>query len=243
MKSKLTLLGTGTCQLQQHRYASSILLEIDQLKVVYDLGRGIAQRLDQLHFKQDDLEHIVISHFHPDHFLDLIPYLHAGSWSRIDPRKKPLNIYGPKGIKTLINKIINLFKPNELINGYQLKVHEINQTKFKIADQIFNYILLPPANNHGLKFTFNQKTYAITGDSDYHQPEINFLKDVDLAIIDAGHQTEDQIINLAVKSQAKKIICSHQYLEINGEKLTNKAKKLGYKGKFISATDLMSFSL
>ncbi len=244
MKNKITLLGTGTCQLQQHRLASSALIQLGKLNILYDIGRGITQRLNQLKLKQSDLEHIVLSHYHPDHISDLIPYLQAGSHSRIDPRKKTLNLYGPPGLKTIIKELTKTFsRYGPLINGYQLKLHTITKPNFKIKKHQFKFTHLPPVNNHGLKFTVNQKTYAFTGDSDYHQQAIAFIKNVDLAIVDAGHSTEKETIKLAVQSQAKVIVCSHQYREINGQNLTQKAKKLGYTGKIISGKDLLSFNI
>ncbi len=107
MTNRIVLLGTGTCQLQTHRMASSVLVELDDLRLVYDLGRGIANRLAEIGMKQDDVEHVVLSHFHPDHLSDLIPYLQATSWSRIDPRAKDLHpavartsvSFSPPGLK------------------------------------------------------------------------------------------------------------------------------------------------
>ena len=98
MANRIVLLGTGTCQLQTHRMASSVLVEIDDLRLVYDLGRGVTLRLVELGLRQDDLEHIVLSHFHPDHLSDLVAYLQAGAWSQIDPRNKDLHKFRlPRG--------------------------------------------------------------------------------------------------------------------------------------------------
>jgi len=244
MKGKITLLGTGTCQIQSHRMASSVLIELGNLKVIYDIGRGICQRLNQLGFKQKDIKHIVLSHFHPDHCSDLIPFLHAASWSKIDPRKTQLNIYSPIGFKNRYIKLLKIFTPGKLVNdNYKVKIHKISQHKFSIGKYKFIFSKLPPINNHGLKFTFNHKTYAITGDSDFHQQEIDFIKNTDLAIIDSGHITDKDIIDLSVETQAKKIVCYHQYRELDEKKLNSQAKKQDYQGKIIVGQDLMSFNI
>jgi len=244
VKGKITTLGTGTCQTQKHRMASSVLVELGSLKFVYDFGRGTTQRLLESGFAQNDINHIILSHFHPDHLSDIIPFLHAASWSRIDPRTKDLNIYGSLGIKALINKIINLFNPGDLIKGpYRLNVHEITKDKFSIENHEFLFSELPPANNRGLKFEFNGKRYAFTGDSDFHKQEIEFLKEADLAIIDSGHISDENIIELAVATQAKAIICSHLYRELDENKLNSFAQKKGYKGRVVVGTDLMSFDI
>lgn len=244
MGGKLTILGTGTCQIQVNKVASSVFLELGDTRLVYDFGRGVTQRLGELGLKQDDLRDIVISHFHPDHVSDLIPFLHAASWSKIDPRKAELNIYGPSGVRAFFERLTDLFKPDELVrNTYKVTVHEINEDQFAIGEQVFDFVELPPANNHGLKFVSNNKTYAMTGDSHFHVQEINFLKLVDLAVIDSGHISDQEIVELAVKSQAKMVVCSHQYRELNEEDLNRQARDFGYHGRIVVAEDLMSFNL
>ena len=88
--------------------ASAALVELDELAVVFDFGRGVATRLAESGLKQNEIEHVVLSHFHPDHFSDLIPYLHGGLYSQIDPRTTDLHVYGPTGLEELGDKVLDL---------------------------------------------------------------------------------------------------------------------------------------
>lgn len=242
--SKLTLLGTGTCQLQTDRMATSALIELDGLRIVYDMGRGIAHRLTELGFKNNDIRHIVFSHFHADHISDLIPFLQAASWSQIDPRTVDLHIYGPRGVKVQIMRLISLFGPDELNRPtFEVHIHEIRADTFEIEGREFFFDELPPANNHGLKFIEHGRTIALTGDSHFHDAEVRFLRGVDLAVIDSGHLTDDELIQLAADSQAKEIVCSHLYRELNARELGEMAEKKGFTGKFAIARDLMKFEI
>ncbi len=173
MTGKITVLGSGTCQIQLERMASSLLVEWDDLRFVFDFGRGISQRLCQIGLKQDDLGHIVVSHFHPDHCSDLIPYLHAACWSQIDPRQEDLHLYGPDGLVELIS----LFGLSALRSSrFNLLVHNLKEASFLMAKIPFFSQELPPSGNRGLKFQAGEKIIAFTGDSHYHQQEIEFLK-------------------------------------------------------------------
>ncbi|MBU1071341.1 ribonuclease Z [Patescibacteria group bacterium] len=244
MKQKITLLGTGTCQLQKHRTSSSILVQLEDLLFVYDLGRGTTQRLAELEIKQDDLQHIVVSHFHPDHVSDLVPFLHASCWSQIDPRSKNLHIYGPVGLEEQMGRILNLFGAGGLErDSFKVQLHEIHDTHFAIGKHSFSFINLPPVNNSGLKFEVNGKVYAFTGDSDFHEKEIAFLDGVDFAVIDAGHPMDEQIVDLATKTQVPTIVLSHLYRETDENEIRQKANQAGYKGDLIVGSDLMSFDL
>ena len=90
MKNRLIILGTGTCQIQRERMASSVLIDLGETKILYDIGRGICQRIIEAGYKLSETDHIILSHFHPDHFSDLIPFLHASSYSKIEPRTHDL---------------------------------------------------------------------------------------------------------------------------------------------------------
>ncbi len=240
----LTLLGTGTCQIEHERRASSALLELMGTYVLFDCGHGVLQRLLDVGVEHNQVNHIVLSHFHPDHVSDLIPFLQAGAWSRRNPRTSDIHIYGPEGVKRVITGLMDVFGANSFQQpSYSVLVHEVIEEHFTIGVQRFDFISLPPAGNHGLRFTWRGKTYAITGDSYFHAEEITFLKEVDLAIIDSGHIEDDDIVDLAQSSQAKHIVCSHLYREINAAQLQMLARQRGYEGTISTGRDLQAFVL
>lgn len=242
--SSITLLGTGTCQIEHERRASSVLLELDGVLILFDCGHGVVQRLLEAGISHDKLNHVVLSHFHPDHVSDLIPLLQAGAWSRRDPRSTDLHIYGPRGVQRLVDGLMKLFEPSSFTQpSYKVRVREITEEQFEIRRQHFEFISLPPAGNHGLHFAWRGKRYALTGDSHFHEQEIAFLSEVDLAIIDSGHLEDQQIVLLAAKSQAKVIVCSHLYREIDASRLQSQAAEWGYTGTILVGRDLMSFEI
>lgn len=242
--SNITLLGTGTCQIEHERRASSVLLQLDDMPVLFDCGHGVVQRLLEIGIQHNELNHIVVSHFHPDHVSDLVPFLHAGAWSRRNPRTTNLHIYGPAGLQRLIDGYMNIFGLSSLRQpSYDIFVHEVTGERFSIGQYGFDFISLPPAGNHGLRFTWQGKQYAITGDSNFHDKEIAFLRHVELAIIDSGHIEDAEIVELAAASQAKTIVCSHLYREIDAPHLQALAEKAKYEGTITVGRDLMTFVL
>lgn len=245
MPDRLTLLGTGTCQLQTHRAASAVLVELGELRVVFDFGRGVATRLTELEIHQDAIEHVVLSHFHPDHLSDLIPFLHAAAHSRIAPRSKDLHIWGPPGLEEQLGRLLSLFEPHSLVikERYAVRLHERSSGPLTIEGRGFDYDPLPPAGNHGLRFEVGGAVYALTGDSDFHAAEVEFLRGVELAVFDAGHLTEEEILELAVATQARHLVCSHLYRDLDEAELNARATERGYRGRFIVGSDRMTFEL
>jgi ribonuclease BN (tRNA processing enzyme) len=242
--SSLTLLGTGTCQIEYERRASSVLLELADTYVLFDCGHGVVQRLLEAGVQHNQVNHIVLSHFHPDHVSDLVPFLQAGAWSKRNPRTSDIHIYGPAGVKRVVNGLMDVFGANSFQQpSYAVVVHEVSEEHFNIGSQRFDFISLPPAGNHGLRFKWRGRRYALTGDSYFHPEEIAFLKDVDLAVIDSGHIEDSDIVDLAISSHAKHIVCSHLYREIDTSQLQTLAQQRGYEGVLSTGRDLMVFLL
>lgn len=241
MSDRLLLLGTGTCQLHPQRRASSVLIEVGGRRIVFDMGRGIADRLAESGLRQDDVGHLVISHFHADHFSDLVPYLQAASWSQIDARTRDLEIYGPLGLERLLETIFGAIGRESLIRDtYRLRIHEVEAGPLTIDGLEATSVSLPPAGNHGLRFEWEGASVAITGDSEFHRDEVEFLSGADLAVIDSGHLSDAEIVRLAVESGAAEIVCSHLYRELDAAALNDRARAAGYGGSIVVGFDGMS---
>ena len=94
---KLTVLGSGTAAPRLDRNTPSYLLEIGNKKLLFDSGPGTIRQLLKLKVNLLDIDHIFYSHLHNDHISDLVAIIWADNYGIF--RKKPLNIYGPKGFK------------------------------------------------------------------------------------------------------------------------------------------------
>ncbi|MEM9599071.1 MAG: ribonuclease Z [Acidobacteriota bacterium] len=241
---RLVLLGTGTCQLGGGRRASSVLLELGDLRLVYDLGHGIADRLAEIGLRQDDVRHVVISHFHPDHVSDLVPYLHGAAWSQVDPRTVDLHLYGPPGLQTLIESLFQVFGAGVLErDAWRVHLHEVTADRLEIEGRTFEWCDLPPAGNRGLGFELHGRRYGLTGDSSFHRQEVEFLAGRDLAVFDSGHLTDDEIVDLAAATGARRLIASHVYRPLDLPVLQRRAEARGYGGRLEMGEDLMEIAL
>lgn len=235
MKNKLTIVGSGTCNLVPEKAAASVLIEVRNTRLVYDFGRGVAIRLTEHGLKQDDIEHIFLSHFHPDHVSDLYSFLQAASWSQIDARTRDLTIYGPPGVKAFTDKMFAVFGQEELSRTFSISVVEVDDT-LTIAGQTFKVVDL----HHSFGLRLNG--VAIAGDANVNDDLIRLLGGARVGVFDAGHISNEEICEVAVRTQATQLICSHQYRPLD-EKLLNKiARNKGFTGKLIVAHDLMEFT-
>lgn len=242
MSGRIVLLGTGTCEIEERRFASSVLVEAESSRFLFDIGRGVTLRLRQAGVRQNDLRHIVLSHYHPDHFSDLIPYLHGAAHAPDDRRTEDLHVYGPEGLAAVLEKLLSLAgldSPASLI-GFSVHAHrleeicEIDGLEVEPRD-------LPPAGNHGIRVCYGGDVVALTGDSSYHEAEVDFVRGAKIAVIDSGHLTDEQIVSLAVQAGPEILVCSHIYRELDRAKLVDESRCGGFEGKIVVAEDRMEF--
>jgi len=96
---KVTLLGTGNPRPVMSRFGPSILVEAGKEKLVFDCGRGAAQRLDQLNIPFSEITGLFLTHLHSDHTVG-IPDLWLTGW--VMGRTTPLPVWGPGGTKAMM---------------------------------------------------------------------------------------------------------------------------------------------
>ncbi len=78
-----------------------------------------------LDFRQVD--HLCLSHFHPDHVSDLVPFLFATNYTVDFIRSLPLKIIGPRGLKAFYAKLKEIFGTWIEAHTYPLTLQEVEE--------------------------------------------------------------------------------------------------------------------
>ncbi len=123
---KLTILGSYSAYPTLNRFTTSQILQINGKSFLIDCGEGAQIQLRKNKIKFNSIEDILISHLHGDHFFGLPGLILTFN---LLGREKPLNIYGPKGIKKII---VSLLKIGNTWTKYKLKFNELKNPKSEI---------------------------------------------------------------------------------------------------------------
>lgn len=91
---RLTVLGTGTARPVADTAASGLLVQTGASAVLFDVGTGIASRLETT-VGATNLSGLVIGHFHADHWIDIAPLRYRFPWA--GPVTRPLPVFLPPG--------------------------------------------------------------------------------------------------------------------------------------------------
>ena len=216
---KIQILGSGTCIPSIRRGSSSYLISLDSNNILFDCGNGTTWKLEKIGVSYLDIDYIFITHFHPDHNADLIPFLFATKHPAGSPRTKPLHVWGPEGFKNFFNSLKHVY--NEWIEPQCLEVNEFGGED-KVFDDFNLSCLSTPHTDNSLayKLESDKKTVVYSGDTDYTDSFIDFASGSDLLIIECsfpdrlkkpGHLTPSDVIKIANLSKPKRLVLTHMY--------------------------------
>lgn len=97
---RVTLLGTGTPDVNSSRMGPATLVEAGSQKFLIDAGRGTTIRLSQTETSLDQITAILLTHFHSDHLNGLSDVWLTGYMAPVF-RQDALRIIGPAGLTRL----------------------------------------------------------------------------------------------------------------------------------------------
>lgn len=181
---ELTLLGTGCPSVDHKRFGPSNLITSKKTKVLVDCGSGITQRLHQLEVSSADIDALFFTHLHSDHAVDFYQLI-ISSWHSY--RTKPWKIYGPKGTKKFVNKIMDAwaderklrisYEARATAKAFVMDVIEFKTSgNIKIKDINIKYFEVdhkPVKYAYGFCFINKNKKLTISGDT---KPCENLMK-------------------------------------------------------------------
>ncbi len=181
---ELTLLGTGCPKVDYKRFGPANLISTKMTNIIVDCGSGITQRLDQINISSAEIDALFLTHLHSDHVVDLYQLI-ISSWHSY--RTKPWKVYGPKGTKKFVSKIMNAWQEERIqrINyenrsstkAFNIIVKEFSASGIiNIKDLKIKYFEVdhkPVPFAYGFCFLKDNKKLTISGDT---RPCENIMK-------------------------------------------------------------------
>ena len=194
---QVVLLGVGTPVPFMHRFGPSTLVIAGDKYLLFDVGRGVTQRLFQEKIKLGRIDSVFLTHLHSDHVVG-IPDLLLTGWlkSPFGSRKGNFVIRGPKGTENMMKYMVMAFAADIDIRVKDQKFTRVAVTpdaKNIIPGVVYNEggvtvtaievnhgAMIKPA--YGYRIDYEGRSVVISGDTKYHPALAKAAEGTDLFI-------------------------------------------------------------
>lgn len=250
---KLTILGSGTGWITLKRSSPAYLVSLEDFHLLIDFGPGTLRQILKVGLTFNEISAIFISHFHPDHISDLIPFLFATRYRLGYIRREGLELIAHKNFSEVYAGLKQAFgnwvcPPEGLLN---LRLIEKEKDSFKLGPfKAFTLKVNHNPESLALKLEFQGKTLIYSGDTGFWEPLIDFAKGADLLILECAnsetfsvplHIGPKEIAEIAGKATPKTLLLTHFYPHSENPNLEVIKEK--YSGEIILAIDLLCLEL
>ncbi|MFL5059887.1 MAG: MBL fold metallo-hydrolase [Xanthobacteraceae bacterium] len=211
--TRIVMLGTGTPRPDPERSGPATAIVVNGTPYLIDFGPGIVRRAAAAYQNGTaafgpgivNIRTAFLTHLHADHTAGY-PDLILTPW--IMGRKKPLDVYGPKGLKAMTACILRAWKLDiaNRVNGIDrlppagcaVRVHEIGAGRI-YADSNIRVTAFPVRhgamkNSFGFRFETPDRTIVISGDTAPTPSLAEHAEGCDVLIHEAySQQTYDKV--------------------------------------------------
>jgi ribonuclease BN (tRNA processing enzyme) len=210
---KLTIIGHWGGYPKANEASSGYLLEHDGYRLLIDCGSGVLSKLQPI-LAPDQLDGLIISHYHPDHIADIGVLQHARLIGGLLGKKMeclPIysHAYNEYEFSKLTYKNITkgiAYQPDEV-----LRVGPFTVTLLKTNH---------PVDCFAMRFECDGRSVTYTADTAFKEELITFSKNADLLLCEcnfygdgdgskAGHMTSIDAGRLAHRANVKTLILTH----------------------------------
>lgn len=243
---QIRFLGTGTILSGPDRSCSATIIETPGEKILIDIGAGTLRRMAAEGVDIHSIDYIFITHFHPDHIADLVPFLFALKNSRQPGRKSPLRIWGPQGFYNYIESMNRAYGRWLEPGKEEARLQELNP---RIIDfpgfRVIWDKTLHSIESVGYRFEIGEKIIAFSGDSGYCPELVRLCQGVHLAVLECsfpdefavqGHLSPALAARIGEEAAARRLVLNHFYPVTLQSDPCEIARKY-FRGEIIIAND------
>lgn len=228
----ITILGScGTCP-SADGACSSYLLQTGESRILIDAGNGAMGKL-QKHCGLNQLDAVVISHLHFDHFADLLPLKYALETLAAAGERNPearLPLYLPKMPEWLREELgENVFEFHEISGSSEIRLLGMHLRFVEVKHLIPSY---------AMRFEWpDGKVFAYSSDSGECPGLVLCARNADLFLCESTfleplrcgithHLSAEQAAAAALKANAKSLLLTHLWMGHDPAEYEEEARRI-----------------
>lgn len=233
---KVVFLGTGEA-VDERIPNTSVLALSNNTNLLLDCGCTTPGQLWKFNDNQSFIDAIYITHRHADHYFGL-PSLFVRMWE--EKRKKPLTIICQKGLKELIEELID-YGYKGLLGRLECEIKFIEVEESQTTQLNGLKLSFAPTDhkvtNLAIKIDNGKKSFCYSGDGGFNEKTEKLYKDSDLVIHESylydekreGHACMADLIRMAERNNIKCLALTHINRFLRRKELESIKKKVSNK--------------
>jgi ribonuclease BN (tRNA processing enzyme) len=244
---RVTVLGKSPSWQDADGACSGYLVQHEDTTVLLDCGNGVFGKLRRF-VDYVDVDAVVLSHLHADHFLDLVPFSYALTYA---PRQQPVPVHiwpgtdtpakpalhAPPGAVEVFRRVVGAWGNEDLIeNAFALREYDPAET-LTIGPLRVRFCGVPhfvPA--WAVEFAAGERRFTYGADSSPTDDLVGFARDTDLLMIEGtlprpertgvrGHLTPGEAGAHGRAANAARLVVTHVSDELGEEWARDEAER------------------
>lgn len=249
---ELIVIGSGTGVPSLRRGSPSLAVKAAGRLLVLDLGAGSLRAMLNwgLNFNQIDI--LALSHRHPDHVGDVVPFLFATRYALGYTRQEPFWLLAARGFADFLARLREAFDhwvepPEGLMN-----LRELSPEAPDIVGWEDLTVKSAPTNHTEGSLAFRieagSRSLVYSGDTDESDSLVALAQGADLLVLEAanpvkipGHLTPGEAGRLAARAGVRRLLLTHFYPPCDEVDVVALAEQ-EFAGEIIKAEDGLQYS-
>jgi len=244
---RLTVLGKSPAWQDADGACSGYLLQEGDTAVLLDCGNGVFGKLRKF-VDYVDVDAVVISHLHADHFIDLVPYSYAlihaprqqpvpvPPWPGTDSPARPRLVAPPDAAKTF-RRVVGAWGNEDLIEqAFELEEYAVDAA-IEVGPLRFSFAVMPhfvDAHAVSVSSANGGKRLVFSADSRPAEELVAFARGADLFLVEAtlprpertgirGHLTAEEAGAHGRAAGVGRVVLTHISDELDQEQAREQA--------------------
>jgi ribonuclease BN (tRNA processing enzyme) len=218
---RLTIIGSGDAFGSGGRFNTCFMVEAVERRVLVDFGASSLVALRGMGIDPNDLDGVILSHLHGDHFGALPFFLIDAQMS--SRRQRPFVIAGPPGTRARLDAALEVFFPRSSTNRWRfgLDIIEIvpgEPYKMLGLDVRTTEVIHPSgAPSTAIRVTDGERVLAYSGDTEWTDALLTVADGADLFVVECfdhsrpvpGHLCWTMLEQRLPEFRARRVMLTH----------------------------------